>query len=170
MFGTSVVFILLSSKIFQHFLASFLGINISLCYLICITTVAIMPLTYLKSPADFWLVIVIAMLCTMMAVFLIALGISFDVSACLPEAHYPKTSISGAIVSLVVAFLYMPLSVYGYLTYGGSMHSSIIDSVQTSWIRHAANLTIAVHCILALIIMVNPLNQQAEHFFNAPHC
>uniref|UniRef100_A0A1I7VDN0 Aa_trans domain-containing protein n=3 Tax=Loa loa TaxID=7209 RepID=A0A1I7VDN0_LOALO len=204
MFGTSVVFILLSSKIFQHFLASFFGINISLCYLICITTIAIMPLTYLKSPADFWLAIVIAMLCTVLAVLLIALGISLDISACISEAHYPKTSVGGAVVSLgtflfafsghqvfptiqhdmyrpidfpksitlgfcIVAFLYMPLSVYGYLTYGSSMHSSIIDSVQTSWIRHAANLTIAIHCILALIIMVNPLNQQAEHLFNAPH-
>ncbi|MCP9262332.1 Lysine histidine transporter 1 [Dirofilaria immitis] len=204
MFGTSVVFILLSSKIFQHFLASFFGINIGLCYLICITTLAIMPLTYLKSPADFWIAIIVAMICTIMAVLLIALGISLDAGACIPEAHYPKASISGAVVSLgtflfafsghqvfptiqhdmyrpvdfsksiilgfcIVTFLYMPLSIYGYLTYGSSMHSSVIDSVQTSWIRHAANLAIAIHCILALIIMVNPLNQQAEHFFNAPH-
>ncbi|VDK85789.1 unnamed protein product, partial [Onchocerca ochengi] len=169
MFGTSVVFILLSSKIFQHFLASLFGINIGLCYLICVTTIAIMPLTYLKSPADFWLAIVIAMLCTIVAVLLLALGISLDVDACISEAHYPKASVSGAVVSLVVSILYMPLSIYGYLTYGSSMHSSVIDSVQTSWIRHAANLAIAIHCILALIIMVNPLNQQAEHFFNAPH-
>lgn len=35
-----------------------------------------------------------------MAVLLIALGISLDVSACISEAHYPKASISGAVVSL----------------------------------------------------------------------
>ncbi|VDM92600.1 unnamed protein product [Litomosoides sigmodontis] len=211
MFGTSVVFILLSSKILQNFLASFFDANISLCYLLCVVAIAIMPLTYLKSPADFWLAVLVAMMCTMLAVLLIGLGISIDIDACISEAHYPKASVSGAVVSLgtflfafsghqvfptiqhdmhrpadfsksiilgnlftlnvtVVALLYMPLSVYGYLTYGSSMRSSIIDSVQTSWIRHAANLTIALHCILAVIIMVNPLNQQAEHFFNAPHC
>lgn len=54
----------------------------------------------LISGEIFRLAIVIAMLCTVLAVLLIALGVSWDVSSCIPEAYYPAGSVSGAIVSL----------------------------------------------------------------------
>lgn len=63
----------------------------------------------------------------------------------------------------------MPISIYAFLVYGDSMSGSVMDSIQTPAVRHVANISIALHCILALIMMANPLCQQAEDFFNVPH-
>lgn len=40
------------------------------------------------------------MLCTIVAVGLIALGVSMDMKACMPEVYYPKASVTGALVSM----------------------------------------------------------------------
>uniref|UniRef100_A0A1I7XEF2 Aa_trans domain-containing protein n=1 Tax=Heterorhabditis bacteriophora TaxID=37862 RepID=A0A1I7XEF2_HETBA len=64
----------------------------------------------------------------------------------------------------MVVVLYMPLSVFGYTVYGASLDSSVIYSIQTSALQLGANLMIAVHCIMTLVIVINPLNQEVEHY------
>ncbi|KAL3994804.1 Transmembrane amino acid transporter family protein [Acanthocheilonema viteae] len=202
LFGATVVYILLSSKIIQKFLANF-DVNFNFCLLLFLVTISVLPVTFLKSPADFWWVIVIAVVCTVITIVMIFVGISLDFNDCYYEAQYSDISINAILglgiflfafnghqvfptvqndmhnpadfkKSVLVGFifaalLYMPLSAYAFLVYGVSMANSVIDSVQTAWIRYAADLSLAIHCILAIIIIVNPINLQLEDTFNVPH-
>ncbi|VDK18365.1 unnamed protein product [Anisakis simplex] len=82
----------------------------------------------------------------------------------------PKHFTRSAIVAFsIVTAMYAPISFLGYFTYGDSLGESIISSIQTEWIKSAANLLIAMHCILTLTIIINPLNQEVEHLFDIPH-
>lgn len=56
----------------------------------------------------------------------------------------------------------------GYITYGNSLRSSIINSLQITGIQQAVNIFITVHCILTLTIVFNPLNQDIEELFRIP--
>uniref|UniRef100_A0A0M3IMI7 Aa_trans domain-containing protein n=1 Tax=Ascaris lumbricoides TaxID=6252 RepID=A0A0M3IMI7_ASCLU len=76
---------------------------------------------------------------------------------------------SAILAFCIVTAMYAPISMLGYVTYGDSLEESIINSIQTEWIRRGANLFIAMHCILTLTIVINPLNQEVEHLFDIPH-
>jgi hypothetical protein len=65
--------------------------------------------------------------------------------------------------------MYFPVSVIGYITYGGAMEQSIITSLQTKWMQQSANILITLHVILTLTIVFNVLNQEMEELFNVPH-
>ncbi|KAM3719069.1 Amino acid transporter AVT1B [Dirofilaria immitis] len=202
LFGATVVYILLSSKIFQNFMANF-DLNFNFCWLLIIVFISILPITFLKSPVEYWWAVLIAIFCTITAIIMIFVGVSLDFHDCYHEAFYSDISVD-AILSLgiflfafnghqvfptvqndmrnpadfkksvlvgfiFVALLYMPLSVYSFLVYGNSMVNSVINSMQITWIRHVADLSIAIHCILAIIITVNPINLKLEDTFNVPH-
>lgn len=68
----------------------------------------------------------------------------------------------------VIFFLYTPVCIMGYITYGNSLRSSIINSLQITGIQQAVNIFITVHCILTLTIVFNPLNQDIEELFRIP--
>ncbi|PAV63001.1 hypothetical protein WR25_03892 [Diploscapter pachys] len=204
LFGISVVYLLLSANILQYFVTRFADVKISPCVVIVALAFIILPFTLLRSPGEFWVVIVFAMFTTVIAVLCILVGISMDLSLCKPEADYSDVTPDSMILSLGiflfafsghfvfptieadmenprefsksvlvgfvgVVLLYMPLSVLAYIVYGTSMHDSVIYSIQTPWLQLCANLMIAMHCILTLVIVINPLNQEIEHYLKVSH-
>uniref|UniRef100_A0AC34FNN6 Amino acid transporter transmembrane domain-containing protein n=1 Tax=Panagrolaimus sp. ES5 TaxID=591445 RepID=A0AC34FNN6_9BILA len=80
--------------------------------------------------------------------------------------HFTRSSV---LAFSIVLALYLPITYLGYYTYGDSLKHSIINSIQSSSVQQAANFFIAIHCILTLTIVINPLNQEVEHKFKLPH-
>nr|CDJ93825.1 Amino acid transporter domain containing protein [Haemonchus contortus] len=204
LFGIAVVYLLLSANIIHYFIGRFTSVPASMCMVIVILAVVILPFTFLRSPGEFWGVVVIAMATTVIAVLSILIGIGIDSVACFPEVAYPEQTSGSIILSLgiflfafsghyvfptiqhdmknpheftksvavgffLVVLLYMPLSVMGYVVYGSSLESSVIYSIQTGYLQLGANLMIAVHCIMTLVIVINPLNQEVEHYLKISH-
>ncbi|KAE9550310.1 hypothetical protein FO519_006470 [Halicephalobus sp. NKZ332] len=82
----------------------------------------------------------------------------------------PKRFTNSAVLAFTIVFLlYIPITIFGFMTYGSSLQDSIISSIQSLWIQQTANFFIAIHCILTLTIVINPLNQEFEHKFKLPH-
>jgi hypothetical protein len=78
-------------------------------------------------------------------------------------------TLSAICAFIIICIFYAPVVGLAYITYGGSIGPSIINSMQTRGIQQAVNLMIAAHCMLTLTLMFNPLNQEAEEFFRVPH-
>ncbi|KAI6218230.1 Aa-trans domain-containing protein [Aphelenchoides fujianensis] len=89
-----------------------------------------------------------------------------------------RKSIVGAFS--LIALAYGPVLFLGHFAYGDSLRESIINSIQvspailcstlthsssflrTAWIQQTVNLLIAFHCMLTLVLMFSPINQEAE--------
>ncbi|KAI6228721.1 Transmembrane amino acid transporter protein [Aphelenchoides fujianensis] len=89
-FGVSVVYLLLSAKNIRDFVETFFHKSFSYCYVIMIVALVLTPVMFLKSPADFWAAVVLAMFTTSAAVMLIIIGASMDHEACAPHKDMPE--------------------------------------------------------------------------------
>ncbi|KAF8368221.1 hypothetical protein PRIPAC_86050, partial [Pristionchus pacificus] len=95
--------------------------------------------------------------------------------ACFPTFQHdmkkPQDFYKSAIVGFVVMLImYLPISIYGYLVYGGSLSGgSIIPSIQLNWVQIAVNILVTVHVIVTLIILISPLNLSLEELFKVPN-
>ncbi|EYC29944.1 hypothetical protein Y032_0005g2352 [Ancylostoma ceylanicum] len=203
-FGIAVVYLLLSSKNIHDMIKTFSDKEFSYCFVVLILAACLLPLTFLKSPQDFWWAVVIAMITTSCAVVLIIVGSSLDYGLCssytgmptyqpknfflalgtllfaygghsaFPTIQHDMKNPAEFTKSVVLAFgimavMYGPVCIMGYLTYHDSIRDSIIPSIQTVWIQQACNILITIHCILTLTIVFNPLNQEIEDLFGCPH-
>ncbi|VDO85417.1 unnamed protein product [Haemonchus placei] len=110
---------------------------------IVILAVVILPFTFLRSPGEFWGVVVIAMATTVIAVLSILIGIflfAFSGHYVFPTIQHDmknphEFTKSVAVGFFLVVLLYMPLSVMGYVVYGSSLESSVIYSIQTGYLQ-----------------------------------
>uniref|UniRef100_F1L368 Vacuolar amino acid transporter 4 n=1 Tax=Ascaris suum TaxID=6253 RepID=F1L368_ASCSU len=204
-FGIAVVYVLLSAKNIHDFLGAFFETDFSFCYVVLIVGACLLPVTFLKSPQDFWVAVVIGMVTTSCAVILIVIGSALDYGICAPEmgenVKFVPTNYFLALGTLlfaygghaafptiqhdmrkpyhftrsillafgIIALMYTPVCIMGYLTYGNSIQASIINSLQITGIQQAVNILITAHCILTLTIVFNPLNQDIEELFNVAH-
>lgn len=100
LFGVSVVYLLLSAKIINGLVSSSTGIHAGECNIIIILTIFLFPVTLLKSPQDFWLAVVLAMVTTVISVTLIIIGILSDSSTCKPMKEVPEFSTGEFVLSL----------------------------------------------------------------------
>ncbi|KAI6170434.1 Aa-trans domain-containing protein [Aphelenchoides bicaudatus] len=61
---------------------------------------------------------------------------------------------SAIIGQSFTSLLYFPVAIFAYLTYGGSVGDSIINSIQTQWIQQVINLLVMSHCFVGLFLLL----------------
>ncbi|KAH7724128.1 Protein Y32F6A.4 [Aphelenchoides avenae] len=203
-FGASVVLLLLASKNIRDFIDAQFEVYVSVCLVVVVVAIALLPLTFLKSPEDFWWVVMAGMASTAVAVVLLTIGAARDYGGCAPQRAMPgfhatnyflafgtvlftygghsafptiqhdmrkphEFTKSAILAFTVITIFYAPVAISGSFAYGNSLRHSMINSVQTSWIQQATNLMITAHCLLTIILIANPLNQEMEELFDTPH-
>lgn len=106
-FGNSTVLLLLACKTIYSIVLELFGLNISYCYVILIVSAVLLPVTFLKSPQDFWVAVVVAMITTLMAIVFVMIGVGQDYSTCAPHRNMPDFKISNYLTSLgTIIFAY----------------------------------------------------------------
>uniref|UniRef100_A0A914V9T7 Amino acid transporter transmembrane domain-containing protein n=1 Tax=Plectus sambesii TaxID=2011161 RepID=A0A914V9T7_9BILA len=87
-FSVAVVYLLLVSQNLETFLKTFFSVKVDYCLLMLIVAVFFLPITFLKSPKEFWFTMVAAMVLTSAAIVLMIVGSSVDYETCHPVATY----------------------------------------------------------------------------------
>ncbi|KAK6028379.1 transmembrane amino acid transporter protein, partial [Ostertagia ostertagi] len=99
-FGVSTVFVLLSSKTIHDMVKTLTSTDISYCFVVLIVAVCLLPVTWLKSPQDFWLAVMVAMLTVFIAIILVFVGIALDYGLCSPYTDVPPITAKNLFLSL----------------------------------------------------------------------
>lgn len=62
----------------------------------------------------------------------------------------------------------MPVTVGGYVVYGELVTPNVILSLGHSSLVRMANVLMAIHLVLAFLIVINPVCQELEEYFKIP--
>lgn len=69
----------------------------------------------------------------------------------------------------VILILYLPVAAAGYFVYGEAVDPNIVLTVKNTTLMMLANMLLAMHLILAFLIIINPVCQELEEIFQVPH-
>uniref|UniRef100_A0A2S2NQH5 Lysine histidine transporter 1 n=1 Tax=Schizaphis graminum TaxID=13262 RepID=A0A2S2NQH5_SCHGA len=84
---------------------------------------------------------------------------------------FKRDEFSRSVVTsfIILAILFGSIVVGGYVVYGHTINPNILMSLGDSWLSYAAIILMAGHLILGFVIIVKPVSEQVESFFNTPH-
>lgn len=68
----------------------------------------------------------------------------------------------------MITILYAPLIIVANIVYNHNLQGNVMTNIQTEWIQQTVNLLITAHCMLAIILVINPVMQTIEGCFKAP--
>ncbi|XP_078485499.1 uncharacterized protein LOC100185142 isoform X1 [Ciona intestinalis] len=91
---------------------------------------------------------------------------------------FPKSVVIGIICECwntnspphtAVLATYLPICVAGLVVLGDNMtHDNILDELAKTWLLYSVIILITSHLLMAFLIVVNPINQDLEGYFNIP--
>ncbi|KAI6170622.1 Amino acid transporter, transmembrane family-containing protein [Aphelenchoides bicaudatus] len=180
-FGICVVFFLLSAKNIHDFIATFTPHGPDLCLMIIIVGLVLLPVTFLKSPEDFWWAIVAGMCSTACAVVLIIIGTMKDHDVCAPKAAEPKFHILNLFTALgTVVFTFGGHSTFPTIQHDMRRPSEFTRSAIAAFITICifyAPVVVLAHITYGDSLRDSVLNsiqttwiQQAVNLMIAAHC
>ncbi|KAJ9600373.1 hypothetical protein L9F63_009343, partial [Diploptera punctata] len=79
-----------------------------------------------------------------------------------------KFTTSVTIGFSVILMLYLPVAAAGYYVYGEAVNPNIVLSLPKSILAVIANILLAIHLVLAFLIIINPVCQELEEIANIP--
>ena len=68
----------------------------------------------------------------------------------------------------VILILYFPVSAGGYFVYGEDVTINIAMALTRTSLVTIANILMAIHLVLAFLIVINPVCQELEEHFQLP--
>lgn len=82
------------------------------------------------------------------------------------KQQFSKSILIGFITIMA---LYFPVAVGGFFVYGELVDPNVILSLGHSSLVTMANVLMAIHLVLAFLIVINPVCQELEEIFQVPH-
>uniref|UniRef100_A0A915DZX6 Amino acid transporter transmembrane domain-containing protein n=1 Tax=Ditylenchus dipsaci TaxID=166011 RepID=A0A915DZX6_9BILA len=180
-FGASTVFLLLTSKNMDDFLHAFYGMDVvstrflaSSCWCMISTAIAVALigtgalLDYSTcAPSRQMPEIKTSNALMAMGTILFTFGGHSAFPTIQHDMKRPNQFGKSAVLAfIIITALNLTAVILGGWTYGNSLRESVINSIQPFAIQQAVNFMITAHCCLTVILIINPLHQEAEEFFH----